>query len=121
MIEMIDVGVENVIAYRIGGKVTEDEMKAVISLFRERIEMGEKLNIYQEVVSIGGVEFEAMAEKFRFFKDVGFSHFNRIAVVTHKKWIHHLVDLEDKLFRSIAMKGFPIEDKDRAVDFLKQP
>lgn len=121
MIEMIDVGVEDVIAYRVGGKVTEEEMKDILALFQGRIDKGEKLNIYQEVVSIGGVEFEAMAEKFRFFREVGFSHFNRVAVVTHKKWIHHLVDLEDKLFRSIEMKGFSIDDKDEAVAFLRQP
>ncbi len=43
-------------------------------------------------------------EKFKFFFDVGISHFCRIAVVTHKKWTHKLVDLQGKLFKSIDMK-----------------
>ena len=121
MIEVLDFGDETIIAYRVGGKVTEDEMKEILALFRERIDQGKKLNIYQEVVSIGGVEFDAMVEKFRFFKETGFSNFNRVAVVTHKRWIHHLVDLEDKLFKNIEMKGFSIEDKDAAITFLQQP
>jgi hypothetical protein len=119
MLEMIDIGVEKAIAYRVGGKVTEEEMKAVISLFREKIDKGERLIVYQEVVSFGGVEFDALVEKLRFFLDVGFSHFSKVAVVTHKKWIHKLVDIEDKIFRSIDMKGFPIEEKDKAVEFLR--
>lgn len=102
-----------------GGKFTEEEMASVISIFKEKIDKGEKLIIYQEVVSFGGVEFDALLEKLKFFMDVGISHFSKIAVVTHKKWIHNLVDLEDKLIKDIDMKGFPIEEKDKAIEFLK--
>ena len=121
MLEMIDLGDEKIIAYRLGGKITEEEMTSVLSIFRERIDKGEKLLVYQEVESIGGAEFDAMIEKFRFFKDVGFnfSHFSKIAVVTHSKWLHKLVDLEDKIFRNVDMKGFPVEEKDKALEFLK--
>lgn len=119
MLEMIDIGVENAVAYRLEGKITEDEMKSILSIFREKIDKGEKLIVYQEIVSIGGVEFDAIVEKFKFLHDVGISHFSKVAVVTHKKWIHKLVDLEDKIFKSIDMKGFAIDEKDKAIEFLK--
>ena len=119
MLEMIDIGIEKAIAYRVEGKITEEEMTSVISIFRNKIDSDEKLIVYQEVVSFSGVEFDAMIKKFKFFIDVGISHFSEIAVVTHKKWIHKFVDLEGKLFKSIDMKGFPIEKKDKAIEFLK--
>ena len=119
MLEIIDIGVEKAVAYRLEGKITEEEMLSVLSIFKEKIESSEKLIVYQEVVSIGGTEFDAMVEKFKFFKEVGMSHFSRIAVVTRKKWIHKLVDLEGRLFKNIDMKGFSIEDKDKAIEFLK--
>ena len=121
MLEMIDTGDKKIIAYRLGGKIKEEEMTSVLSIFREKIDKGEKLLVYQEVESIGGAEFDAMVEKFKFFKDMGFnfSHFSKIAVVTHSKWLHKLVDLEDKIFRNVDMKGFPVEDKDKAIEFLK--
>lgn len=119
MLEMIDIGVENTIAYRLGGKITEEEMTAILTIFKEKIDKGERLNVYQEVVSIGGVELDAMIEKFKFFREVGFSHFDRIAVVAHTKWLHKLVDLEDKIFKSIDMKGFSNDEKDQAIEFLK--
>ncbi|UCD65960.1 MAG: STAS/SEC14 domain-containing protein [Deltaproteobacteria bacterium] len=121
MLEMVDVGDENIIAYRLGGKITEEEMTSVLSIFREKIDKGEKLNVYQEVLSIGGAEFDAMIEKFKFFKQVGFnfSHFSKIAVVTQSKWLHKIVDLEDKIFRNTDMRGFPVEEKDKAIEFLK--
>ena len=120
MIEMIDIGIENAVAYRLEGKITEEEMTSLLILFKEKIEKGEKLIVYQEVVSIGGAEFDAMIEKFKFIRDFGFSHFERIAVVTHKKWLHKLVDFEDKIFRNIKMKGFSEDEKNQAVEFLKK-
>jgi SpoIIAA-like len=119
MIEMIDIGIENAIAYRVGGKVTEDEMKSVLSVFRDKIKNGEKLLIYQEIVSVGGAEFDAIIEKLKFFSEFGLSNFSKIAVVTHKNWIHKIIDLEGKLFKKFDMKGFSIDDKDKALEFLK--
>lgn len=119
MLEMIDIGVENAVAYRLEGKITEEEIKSVFSIFRKKIEKGEKLIVYQEIVSIGGVEFDAMVEKLKFLHDVGISRFDRIAVVTHKKWLQKIVDLEDKIFRSVDMKGFAVEERDKAIEFLK--
>jgi len=120
MIEMIDIGLEDAIAYRIEGKITEEEMKTILSIFKEKVNKNEKLIVYQEVISIGGAEFDAIIEKLRFFLEFGISHFSRIAIVTHKKWIHKLVDLEGKLFMGIDMKGFSKEEKDQAIVFLKK-
>ena len=119
MLEMLDIGVENAVAYRLEGKITEDEMKSVLSIFKEKIEKGEKLIIYQEIGSFGGVEFEVIIEKFKFLSDFGISHFSKVAVVSHKKWLHKIVDLEDKIFKSVDMKAFSVEEKDKAVEFLK--
>lgn len=120
MIEMLDIGLDSAIAYRVEGKITEEEMKAILSVLKARVRNNQKINIYQEVVSFGGVEFDAIVEKFKFLTDIGLSNFNKIAVVTHKKWIHKLVNIEDKLFKNIDMKGFSIDEKEKAIDYLKQ-
>lgn len=120
MLEFIDIGMENVVAYRLDGKISEEEMRSVISLFREKIDQGEPLVVYQEIVGFGGVEVDAMAEKLKFFRDVGLAHFSKVAVVTHRKWIHKLVDLEGRLFKHIDMRGFPMEKKTEAIEFLKR-
>ena len=121
MLEMLDVGDDKIIAYRLGGKITEEEMTSVLDIFREKIDKGKKLIVYQEVESIGGAELDAMVKKFNFFKEFGFnfSHFSKIAVITHSKWLHKIVDLEDKIFKNVDMKGFPVEKKDKAIEFLK--
>ncbi len=45
-------------------------------------------------------------------------YFNKIAVVTHKEWMHKIIEIEGKLFKQFNMKGFSIDDKDKALEFL---
>ncbi len=119
MIELIDIGYEKAIAYRLEGKLTQKEASSIFSMFREKIDKGEELILYQEIVSIGGFEFDVIIEKLKFLHDFGLSHFRKVAVVTHKKWLHKIVDLEGKLFKGIDLKGFSIDQKDKAIEFLK--
>lgn len=35
MIEMIDIGLDDAIAYRVKGKITEEQMKTVLSIFKK--------------------------------------------------------------------------------------
>ena len=119
MIEILDIGIKNAVAYRIEGKVTEDEMKSVLSIFKEKIKADAKLSVYQEIVSVGGAEFDAIIEKLKFFREFGLSNFDKIAVVTHKDWMYKIIDLEGKLFKKFDMKGFSIDDKDKALEFLR--
>jgi len=35
MLELMDIGFEKAVAYRLEGKITEDEMLSVLSLFKE--------------------------------------------------------------------------------------
>ena len=119
MLEMIDIGIDRVVAYRLGGKITEDEMKLALSALKEKIDEFGEVSIYQEIESIGGVEMDALLEKLKFFYKVGFADIKRVAVVTPKSWMPRLVDIEGKLFRNVEMKGFSVEEKNKAVDFLK--
>jgi hypothetical protein len=119
MLEMMDIGIEKAVAYRLGGKITEDEMTLALSAIKEKIVTYGEVFIYQEIESIGGVEIDAIVEKFKFFFDVGMSNISRIAVVTHKKWMHKIIDLEGKIFKKIEMKSFSIDNKNEAIEFLK--
>jgi hypothetical protein len=38
-------------------------------------------------------------------------------VVTHKEWMHKIIEIEGKLFKRFNMKGFSIDDKDKALEF----
>ena len=120
MLTMLDIGIDRAVAYRIEGKITDEDMELVTSVMRKKISIFGDIFIYQEIESFKGIEFEAMADKTKFFLEMGTSNIKRIAVVTHKDWMNKIIDMEGRLFRSIEMKAFLTEKKDDAIAFLKQ-
>jgi hypothetical protein len=119
MLEIIDIGIENAVAFRWGGKITEAEMKSVFSALKEKIKNYGKISVYQEIESIGGVEFEGIVEELRFLKEFGLSNFSKITIVTDKKWLKRIVEIEDKIFKKIDIKCFSTDEKNEAIEFLK--
>lgn len=120
MIKMIDIKIDNAIGYTISGKITDDEMSELFSKVKEKIDIHNEISVYQEIESIDGLEFGAIIEKIKFLYEYGLSNFKKIAVVTDKKWMQNIVDIEDDIFRSIEIKAFSFDDKDKAMEFLKQ-
>ncbi|MDI6686865.1 MAG: STAS/SEC14 domain-containing protein [Desulfobacterales bacterium] len=86
---------------------------------KAKIELYGNIVIYEEIVSFGGIEFKAIIEEFKYLFEVGISNIDKMAVVTDKKWIGKIVGAEDKIFKSIDMKAFSTEEKDNAIEFLK--
>ncbi|MBM9514607.1 STAS/SEC14 domain-containing protein [Desulfogranum marinum] len=121
MLDVIDIGVEQAIAYRVAGKITEEDMTTALTGIKDQIYNFGNVFIYQEIESIGGVELDAIVEKIKFMADVGLSNFSRMAVVTDKQWMHKIIDLEDQLFKNIEIKCFSTEQKEEAIDFLRVP
>jgi len=60
MIKMIDIGADKTVAYRISGKITDDEMALALSAIKEKVDSQGEVFLYQEIESIGGVELEAI-------------------------------------------------------------
>ena len=119
MLKMLDIGVDKAVAFRFGGKITEEEMSLALSAVKEKIKIHGEVFLYEEIESIGGAEFDAIIEKIKFLHEVGISKMKKMAVVTDKKWMHKIIELEDKLFKSIEMKCFLFDEKENAVEFLK--
>jgi hypothetical protein len=118
MLEFVEFDVADAVAWRISGKVTEEDMRMALDALRRKIEVHGKVSVYQEIEGFNGVEFDAIMEKMQFLSEFGVSLFKRIAVVTDKKWLQNVISWEDKVFRDIDMRAFGTEERDRAFNFL---
>lgn len=119
MLEIIEVPVENAIAFRISGKISESDMHTVLSMAKEKINAYGEIVFLERIDSFKGIEIAALVEEFKYLFEVGFSNIAKVAIVTDKKWIEHIVNIEDKIFRNMELKYFSIEDQQEAIEFLK--
>jgi|TARA_B110000914_G_scaffold207674_1_gene204573 hypothetical protein len=119
VIEMMDVGIDNALAFQLSGKITESDMSMVLSAAKEKIESHGSIVILEKFNSFEGIEIAAIAEEFKYLFEVGMSNIVKVAILTDKKWIERIVNIEDKIFRNVEMKCFSLEEQAEAVQFLK--
>ncbi len=119
MIELLEIGIDNAVAFRMAGKITEKDMALVLSEAKKKMAHYENIVFFEQLDSFEGIEIAVIIEEFKFYFEVGISNISKLAIVTDKKWLEKIVSIEDKIFKSIEMKCFSIEDKDAAIAFLK--
>jgi hypothetical protein len=119
MLEMIEIGIDNAVAFRMSGKITESDMTMVLSDAKAKINRYGNIVILEVIESFKGIEIAALVEEFKYLHEVGISNISKAAVVTDKKWLEEIVSIESKIFKNIAMKCFSTEDQDAAIEFLK--
>ena len=117
MIEPIPLPVDNVIGFRIDGKISAEDISRITDEIEARLERHSKLRVYAEVERFSGMSMEA------FIKDISFSFrhrkdFEREAIVSDAGWLKKLVVIGDRIFPSIEVRHFPKSRKDEALEWI---
>jgi hypothetical protein len=117
MIEKIDIGHPHVLGFRVEGELDVQDMKASQKVIKPELETDAPFNLYLEMAATEGVEPAAVQERVRFilsnFSDV-MSKVRKIALVTDKSWLQHLMSGVMTLVPSIEQRSFSFEDADAA-------
>ena len=119
MLEMLELDIDNAVAFRIAGKVTDAEMSCVLDAARLKRQQHDKIVFLEQIDSFKGIELAAIITEFKYVFEIGFSHVSKVAVVSDKQWLKNIACIEDKLFRSIDIRCFASEDRELALAFLK--
>lgn len=120
MITLEDIGIDNAVALHVAGKVTEHDMDVAFTAMREKIAAHGSVVLFEQIDSFSGVELAGLVDKFKYLFEMGISNITKVAIVTDKEWVAKIIGLEDKLFRTIQMKAFSLEEKEQAIAFLRQ-
>lgn len=119
MIELLPMDRENVVGYRVSGRVDRADLKPVVSELERLFKFHDRLRVYAEVESFDGITLPALIEDLRF----GLRHlrrFEREAIVSDKQWLARLADIGDKLFPSMEVRHFSWDDKIEALAWIHQ-
>ncbi len=120
MLELIDINVDNAVAFRLSGKVTKEDMSVVLSTAKQKIERYGDIVIFKQINSFEGVEIAAIVEEFKYLFDVGLSNIKKVAILTDKEWLETAANIEAKIFKSIEVRCFSLDEQLQATMFLKE-
>lgn len=119
MMELIELQEDHIVGLCIDGKVDNETFDRVLAEIEDRLTRHERIRIYVELVSLGGIGLEAL------FKDMKFGlgnwrRFEREAVVSDRAWVHKIASLTDRLMPSVEVKAFPLEEKSAALAWVRE-
>jgi hypothetical protein len=121
MIELIPFEEAHIVGIRLDGRFDDEGFGAVVAAIDTAQANNDKINIYAEAVSIGGMSIDTFLEtikvKFNYLK--ASDKFEKEAIVSDKRWLESLIKVGDKLFPSIEVRYFSSEEKEAALAYVK--
>lgn len=123
MLQKINLNIENdkVLAYRVDGKVDEEDVRKAIETVTPALETPAHFNMYVEVADIHGITPEAIKERLEFvlpnFKEL-LMKIDKIALVTDKDWMKTLAKGIYSLIPKIEQKSFSFEESAKARQWV---
>lgn len=105
------------LAFRVEGELDVQDMKDSQEVIKPALESNAPFSLYLELAATEGVEAAAVQERLRFilsnFSDV-IGKVNKVALVTDKSWLQHLVSGVMTILPSIDQRSFTFEEQDEA-------
>jgi hypothetical protein len=119
MLEIIDIGLEDTIAFRVTGNVSQLDVKRVIDELDRKQAFYEKVNLYEEIQSSNRVEMAEIKHKISQLITHAMPKIRKIAIMTDTSWLTRTTKLENKIFKKIDIRAFAVAERKHAIEFLQ--
>lgn len=106
---------DSVIEIEVDGKITEHDIETFESIFKDKKENNERLNLLIQITNMQGYTMKGLVEDLKFAKH--WNDFDKIAVVSDKKAIELGTKVSDYMPK-IEVKHFNTDEKDSAKEWL---
>lgn len=117
----MDVGrIENTQIYHftVDGKIDEAGITAIYNILKDNDRQG-KINLLGYFRDFDGFENVKSFMKGLKVDLAVFGNLDKFAIITDKKWVSTVAEIESKIIPGITMKGFRENEEDQAIDWLK--
>ena len=116
MLQILDVGRPDVLAYRASGVMTEEDIRVVSQAFDRMLEDRQTVHLYAEIENLSGVEMRALWLDLVYgLRHIGeLRHIGRVAVVTDLGWVRTLAQAEALLLPVGRLRTYPSDQREEA-------
>jgi hypothetical protein len=112
---------DDVIAITLSGKITGDELNAVMDRVDAIMKAHEKIHVFAETRGIDGLQLEALpryiSRAFPLFGQL--RRFGRVGVVADQTWMRVLTRLESAMLPFVSYRVFQPDERDEALAWVR--
>ncbi len=117
MVTILENQDDDVLAFRIIGKISKEEVDKVSDLLDTKLKLHKKIKLYAEIKELEG--YESIDALFADLK-LSLQHFNDVekaAIITEEKWIHNLTHIADKIIGG-EVRHFHVAQEPEALQWV---
>lgn len=120
MLSLLDLG-PDVLAYRAEGKLERADIDRVFAEVDRKLESGDGIRVYGEVRSLSGISLDALWRDLRLSLQRwnAISKIEKAALVTDLEWLRKAAVWEDRAFRGIEIRTFPLSEEAEARAWVR--
>ncbi|MCB0464776.1 MAG: STAS/SEC14 domain-containing protein [Aequorivita sp.] len=107
---------DNIIGFIVDGSYDDIAVEKIQAQVKEKLEIFDKLNLYIEDTVNADISLKAVMKSVPFKLKTG-NRFERVAVVTDRKWLQVISNLE-KLFFSAEIRIFSSQNRLEAIQWI---
>ncbi len=107
---------DNIIGFIVDGPYDEFAVEKIQYEVNEKLEIYDKVNLYLEDTSNAEISFKAILKNLPFKLKTG-NRFEKVAVVTDRKWLQVFSNFE-KLFFNAEIRTFSGQDRLKAIQWI---
>jgi len=119
MLEFLETA-PDVIALRIGGKITGAELDAIMDRLEPMLASGGRTHVFVETQAVTGIAIDGLASySARALPLLGkLREFGRVAVVADQAWIRFAARIESAVLPHISYRTFTPDQRDEALAWV---
>ncbi|WP_089317335.1 STAS/SEC14 domain-containing protein [Pontibacter ummariensis] len=118
MIQVLEESKEDIVAFRISGKVDKNDYQVMLPVLEEKIRQHGKVRVYAEMQDVEEYSLEALWDEIRY--DISHAtDFSRVAIVGGRRWTNWLTNLA-KPFTSAEVKYYDFSDRSKAWSWIHE-
>ncbi|MDP9349459.1 MAG: STAS/SEC14 domain-containing protein [Gemmatimonadota bacterium] len=122
MLALLDLGVDNLLAYRLDGDVDAADVDRIFKAVDEKLSRHERLRVYAEVHQLSAVTPQAL------WRDLELSatrlsvlsRTERVALVTDLQWLRQALTLPNPLLSGIQLRVFSLSEQHLAQSWIRE-
>ncbi|MFC5712376.1 STAS/SEC14 domain-containing protein [Thalassorhabdus alkalitolerans] len=117
MNQKLEWSTENILAYEIDSKVTEDEYKELVDEVERKMDEYESIRIFVRVPDLEGADVSTLNDRVKFLKDNDLKQIEKYALVGDQKTLKAAAKGMDKL-TGANVRSFDLEEEQEAKNWV---
>lgn len=122
MIEKLKSPAPHVVAAKVSGKVTKQDVSDYIKLIEDCLDESRRINLYFDLTELEGFSATALLNDLAYaLKNLGRTYrFQQMAIITDNPTMVKAVEWEDWLFKTIEIQRFSGTQRDQALSWIER-